>query len=162
MTARSTDYFVMSVVVIEGGDMAAVRQTLGEARRDLGRRPGDTLSWKNIKSHSQRLRAAQLVGAAPLTIASVVVCKRFLTTSLPTEEHAYLYTLRYLLERLSWLGRDRSAEVEHTLAHITRFRLSTLREYEARLRATPGCQIAWETLCHPGRISTSEAGEPRH
>jgi hypothetical protein len=40
-----------------------------------------------------------------------------------------------LLERLSWLAQDADAVLGYTLAHIVRFKLSQLREYEGRLRA---------------------------
>jgi hypothetical protein len=152
VSAKSTDYFVLAAVVIDDADLPAARATLAKMRSDLGRRPGDTLSWKNIKSHSQRLRAAQLLAAGPLTISAVVVCKRHLVGHLPTEGHAYLYTVRFLLERLSWLARDRMAEVDYTLAMITRFKLSTLRSYEARLRSNPACSIAWGSVPRPGKI----------
>jgi hypothetical protein len=152
VTAKSTDYFVMAAVVIDDTAIAVASETLTQMRQDLGRRPGDPLSWKNLKSHSQRLRAAQLLAAAPVTISSVVVCKRYLATALPSEDHAYLYTLRFLLERLSWLARDRKTAVEYTLAMITRFRLATLRAYEARLRNSSTCKIAWDGMPLPGRI----------
>jgi hypothetical protein len=83
----------------------------------------------------------------------VVVCKRHLAGALPSEDHAYLYTLRFLLERLSWHATSRGARLDYTLAHIVRFELSKLREYEAALRADPQCQIDWQTLDpHGGRI----------
>jgi Protein of unknown function (DUF3800) len=152
VTAKSTDYFVLTAVVIDQRDFSIASQTLAQIRDDLGRMPADPLSWKNIKSHSQRLRAAQLLGSSPFSISTVVVCKRHLATALPSEDHAYLYTLRFLLERLSWLARDRMTTIRYTLAMITRFRLATLREYEARLRHAPTCQITWEALPFPGRI----------
>lgn len=152
VTPRSTDYFVMSAVVISDAQMGAARELLAAMRADLGRRPGDPLSWKNLKSHEQQLRAAQLLGTSPLTISSVIVCKRHLHGALPSEDHAYLYTLRFLLERLSWLARDGGITLDYTLAMITRFRLSSLRQYEAHLRADPTCKIAWQSIAAPGAI----------
>ncbi len=92
------------------------------------------------------------MGAAQwLTVSSVVVCKRELMSRLPSEDYAYLYTLRYLLERLSWLARDSGHDLHFVLASITRFKLAKLREYESRLQGSPGCQIAWRHVA-PGRI----------
>src|SRR5690606_303400 len=66
---------------------------------------------------------------------------------------AYLYTLRYLLERLSWYARDQRQTLSYTLAHIVRFKLSKLREYERRLQAQPGCNVVWSRLDpHGGRL----------
>jgi hypothetical protein len=76
----------------------------------------------------------------------VVVCKQHLTGTPLNDHQAYLYTFRYLLERLSWLARDQHCDLEYTLAHVVRFKLAKLRQYEAALRNTPGCQVAWSVL----------------
>lgn len=63
------------------------RQTLADAamrlellRSSLERNAGDILNWKNIKSHVQRLRAAQPLGSVDwLTVSGLVVCKRDVT-----------------------------------------------------------------------------------
>ncbi|CAM5366151.1 hypothetical protein SCALM49S_04549 [Streptomyces californicus] len=62
------------------------------------------------------------------------------------EDQEYLFTLRFLLERLSWFARDSSAVMTYTLAHIIRMKLSKLREYESKLRVDPGCRIHWPAL----------------
>lgn len=153
-SARASDHFVMSAAVIRDEDLPAVSELLGRLRVDLMRHPTDNLHWRNLKSHSQRLHAAQAIGSWDvLTVSSVVVCKRHLKGSLIQDESAaYLYTLRYLLERLSWFARDRGATVDYTLAHIIRFKLSKLRQYEAALLADAECQIAWDSIAGPGRL----------
>jgi hypothetical protein len=150
VTARSSDHFVLAAVIIETGpDAAAVTASLAALRTALGRRAGDPLHWLNMKSHGQRLYAAQALAAMPLTVSTVVVCKRHLAASpLPNEHYAYLFTLRFLLERLSWFARDRNATLSYTLAHVVRFRLATLRQYEARLKQAQTA-IDWKYLQPP-------------
>lgn len=153
-TAKSTDHFVMSAVAFRTLDRMHAIDLLASLRGDLGRRPGDALHWVNVKGHSQRLHVARTLGQAPfLTISSVIVCKRHFAPEgrIMQEDASYLYTLRYLLERLSWFGRSGGGAVEYTLAHIVRFQIAKLREYEARLRADPACKINWSYLA-PGRI----------
>lgn len=146
-TAKSSHHFVMSAVVVPDEHLADAAAVLANLRADLKRRPGDTLHWRNIKSHSQRLRVAQVIGQQPwLTISSVVVCKQHLTGPALDDDTAYLYTLRFLLERLSWLARDRHRVLTSTLSHIVRFKIAKLRTYEALLRQAPDCQVAWEWL----------------
>lgn len=65
---------------------------------------------------------------------------------MPDEDYAYLFTLRFLLERLSWFARDREGILQYTLAHVVRFKLSQLREYEEKLRSDPFCQVSWANL----------------
>src|SRR5256885_3909251 len=98
----------MTAVAFRDADSPQALRLLAGLRRDLGRHPGHPLHWVNIKSHSQRLHVARTLGSAAfLTISSVVVCKRQFPAGdrIHQEDVAYLHTLRYLLERLSWLGR---------------------------------------------------------
>lgn len=144
----------MSAVVIPEEHLSTSSSALAQLRRDLNRQPGHTLAWKNLKGHPPRLYVAKTLGGLPwLTISSVVVCKRHLTGQALNDDMTYLYTFRYLLERLSWYARDQGRVLHYTLAHIVRFQIAKLREYEARLRGLPGCQIHWSAL-HPagGRI----------
>lgn len=150
-TAGSSDHFVLTAVVVPEARLADAAMLFAELRVDLKRNPGDTLHWKNIKHHQQRLRASQVLGAVDwLTVSSVVVCKRHLADATLNDDQAYLYTLRYLLERLSWLARDNGRELFYTLAHIVRFQIKKLRGYEAGLRTLPGCQVAWDWLDQRG------------
>lgn len=147
---ESSDFFVMSAVVLEGNNGARqAGELLKQIRQDLGRRPGDELHWKNIKTHSQRLRAVQIIGQSSfVTISSVVICKRRLSLPQPywhNDNAIYLNTLGMLLKRLSWIGHDRGTVVTYTLAHIVRFKLETLRRYETTLRATT-YEIEWNNL----------------
>jgi hypothetical protein len=159
----------MSAVVMSDATLAAAAQWLVELRSDLGRQPGDTLHWRNFKSHTNRLCAAKSLGEQTwTTVSTVVVCKRHLAGSL-TDDQAYLYTFRYLLERLSWLARDRNSELSYTLAHIIRFKIAQLRSYEATLRrmaAQGTCNIEWAyldpaggSLDQPSRVELLQAAD---
>lgn len=139
----------MSAVIVRNERLPDAAALLAQMRTDLRRRPGDTLHWRNLKQHSQKLHFAQSIGRSPfLGVCSVVVCKRHLTGTPLNDDQAYLYTLRFLLERLSWLARDfpPGRELHYTLAHVVRFKKAKLREYEGILRGAPDCQIAWDAL----------------
>lgn len=137
-SAKSSDHFVPSAVVVMPNAMPKSATLLAKMRQELGRQPGDVLHWRNIKTHAQRVRAAQLLGTAPfLRVTTVVVCKRDFAPAaqkMPDEDYAYLYTLRLLLEQLSWIAQRQGFIVHYTLSHIVRFRLAKLRAYEARLQ----------------------------
>jgi hypothetical protein len=154
-SGASSHHFVMAAVVVTDAHVPEAATYLAKLRADLGRNPGDTLHWQNLKGHSLRLHAAQTLGAANwATIFSVVVSKRHLSLSvILNDDQAYLYTYRLLLERLSWYSRDHDGRLSYTLAHVVRFNLHKLREYEARLRDRPDCQIVWSALDqHGGRL----------
>ena len=84
---------------------------------------------------------------------SVVACKHALPGSL-TDDQSYLFTLRLLLERVSWFSRDNGWLADYTLAHIVRFQKSKLQDYEALLRGSADCRIDWGHLdSRGGRIN---------
>lgn len=137
----------MTAVVIPEENLADASTLLAGLRAELNRRPGDTLHWRNFKKQPQRLLMAQGIGQAEyLTLSSVVVCKPHLTGPALDDDTAYLYTLRYLLERLSWLARDQGRILDYTLAHIVRFKKEKLATYEGLLQQSPDCNIAWQAL----------------
>jgi hypothetical protein len=57
----------------------------------------------------------------------------------------YLYTLRFTLERLSWIARDRGEQIIVTFAHVKNFPYQRLREYLATLRGIP-TSIEWQWI----------------
>jgi hypothetical protein len=68
---------------------------------------------------------------------------------------AYLFTLRFLLERLTWLGKREGEGIAYTLSHVRHFETRKLREYEFRLREmASGTEIKWDFLdAWGGRIA---------
>jgi hypothetical protein len=150
----SSNHFIMAAAVVADEDLPKATKLLADLRQDLNRQPGHHLTWKNLKQHSYRVHVAKTLGEQPwLTVSSVVVCKPYLTGEPLNDDRAYLYTLRYLLERLSWLARDEGRLLHYTMAHVRRFQIAKLREYERRLRRNQGCSIAWDYLDpHGGRM----------
>jgi hypothetical protein len=143
----------MSGVLIPEDNLSHAAAMLAQLRVDLGRPPGATLHWRNIKQHSQKIRVAQAIGTGDyVTVCSVVVCKRHLASTNMNDDQAYLYTMRYLLERMSWFARDNDYDLDYTLAHIVRFKKEKLREYESILRNDPSCQIAWLHVPRGGHL----------
>ena len=133
-------------------------------RGDLRRSPGQLLHWSKYSSHSDRLRASAALGAQGFArISAVVACKHSLPRgSAFTEDHAYMFAFRLLLERMSWLAADRGMELHYTLGHVRGFSKSLLREYEARLRAMPAdnCRVRWDCVsARPSAIERPETEE---
>lgn len=149
-SAKSSDHFVLSAVLVRRNRLPDAATLLAELRRALKRGPNDEISWKKIKSHPDRLKAAQMLGKSPIIgVSSVIVCKRDFGPgqgTMPTQDFAYLYTFRFLLERLSWLARDASMSLSYTLAQIGQFSVPQLRKYESILKTLPECSVHWGAL----------------
>lgn len=150
-TKGASAHFVMSAAIIPDEHLADAAAALARLRPEINRNPGDVLHWNKIKQHSQRLHVAQTIGGLNwLTVSTVVACKEHLPDVGFDDDMGYLYTLRYLLERLSWCARDRQRTLDCTLSHVVRLKLAKLRSYEAALRALPDCNIAWGWLNSAG------------
>jgi hypothetical protein len=162
-TPSASDHFIMSAVVCRDTNLGHLNDLLVRIRQEIGRGPEDRLSWKKIKRSEQRLRAVQLIGqAAFVKTVSVVVCKRHLIPPLTNTRAAYLFTFRFLLERLSWMGRWNGTTTGWTLSHVKHFRRIDVGAYESKLRLMgTGTRIDWEHLDpYGGRISNDRVTEP--
>ncbi|MCF4123030.1 DUF3800 domain-containing protein [Antribacter sp. KLBMP9083] len=144
----SSRHFVMTAVVFDVHRTDEARDWLAKGRTALGRQPGQLLHFTNLKKPGQRDRVAHALAHQEWgTFISVVACKDHLVAGDHVDDDTnYLYTFRFLLERLSWYARRSGMPVSYTLAHKHRFKLAKLREYEAILRSTPEprCKIAWQ------------------
>jgi hypothetical protein len=145
----SSDHFVLSAVVLDPSDHSTLERDLLHLKQITGRRADHELSFKRL-SEDDRAKVTEYLGQVswPIVI-SVVVCKRYLGNTLPNDTERYLYTLRFLMERLSWLARDKRKVLHYTLAHIKGMKIERLRGYESQLRAME-TQIAWNFLSEAG------------
>lgn len=156
MGAGASPHFIMGAVIFFAGGETHADSVLSAIRRDTNRLPQHGLHWNKLKPHHKKTAAEHLgADSTALRYSSVVVCKRELARDGQfNQDMAYLLTLRYLLERLSWVARSNGAVLEYTLAHIKNFKLQNLREYETRLRALPAdrCKISWDHVTPTGGV----------
>jgi len=150
-SASATDYFVMSAVVVSDADRPALQGRLASIRNALNKPPGTVLHFaRNIKQHGQRVYVCEQLGSvAGLTVVNVVMCKRLFVNAvlLSTDPQAvYLYTLRFMLERLSWIARDAGDEIIVTFAHVKNFPYHRLTGYLNLLNGYPGVTIHWPAI----------------
>lgn len=142
----ASPHFLLGACVVRDKNLARVSDVLGLLRNDLDKPAGGYLSWKNIRTHTARVHIAETLGVQTwCKTITVVACKKHLDPGQMTVDHMYMYHLRLLLERLSWLAKEHGEVAAYTLAHIKGFQIATLREYEAKLR-TMDTQIRWDHL----------------
>ena len=160
-TAAASDHFVMSAVVFRTKSFPNASRAMQNIRAATGRQPTHEVSFKRL-SPAHRSAALEVVGGqAWLKVINVVVCKRHLNDPTMDDAKRYMFAFRMILERLSWLGATHHEVVEYTLAHIVRFKLETLREYEAKLRARDDTSIDWKWLDpNGGKLNQPKVLEP--
>lgn len=151
----------MTAFIYSDQDVERAEALLQNLRSELGRSAGTELGWKFLRAHDERLHAAVRLGtqASWAQTTSVIVCKRRLDGSVNNDER-YLHTFQLLLERLSWIARDKQEVMQYTLAHIIRFKIERLRQFESNLKSNPTSRIHWDSLDpHGGRMVAASTEE---
>lgn len=161
-SAGSSRHFIVSAIVVRDELDAQARNELAALRQELGRGGGSlfglgraqALHFRKL-SHSHKIRAAQaLNGSSIAVVSNAIVCKLRIQQPLPTGDLAfisqpdpmYLYSLRLLLERVSWYIRDNGGGSSIvTFAHVKRFRPEKLHDYRDALTAS-GTEIHWPSF----------------
>lgn len=162
---KSSDYFVMSAVLMQDVHRPVAEQKLNELKRGTNRKPEHILHFTKL-SDQQRSYVAKTIGEfQTLRTISVVACKRVLadravmnvplpegrSVQLPryeplSEDEAYLKSYQYLLERVSWLANSVNGVADVSIEHTQRFKKSTLREFERRMKEDPRCSVEWNAI----------------
>lgn len=63
---KSSDHFVLSAVITENADLAAVATAQAHLRQQLGRQPDHPVHWQNLKGHAHRVHAVRSL--APILV----------------------------------------------------------------------------------------------
>jgi hypothetical protein len=103
----SSEWFILSAVITRKPDDLNTVKLVDNIRSYLGRPPKKTLHFRDIR-HEQRLPYINQVSKAKLKAVSVFVYKPSITEpeNFNTRYRLYFYSVRYLLERVSWFCRD--------------------------------------------------------
>jgi hypothetical protein len=141
----ASDHFVLSAVVVRDQNAERVLPAIGRIRQELSRRDG-SISWKDLRSHAQRLHAAQSINDISwLRTISIVICKRELERNEMSSEVRYQWTMRLLLERLSWMGAKKQESIHTVVSHIRGFEAENVARYEGILQRMQ-TEIKWRWL----------------
>ena len=111
----SSDWFFLGAFVVrKESDLETVR-IVDRAREEFERPPRKHIHWKDLK-HPQKVRYCQLIAEQKARILAVCVHKPSLLEPENFRERyrLYFYTVRYLMERASWLIRDHHNPQKHS------------------------------------------------
>ncbi|QIE57675.1 DUF3800 domain-containing protein [Pikeienuella piscinae] len=138
----SSDWFVVSAVVSFSNQQDRVRNLAARVRAAIGKEPKNLLHFADM-SHERRVRAYHEINQENLRFVSVLVNKREIARPeifQAQRGRLYYYSVRLLLERVSWLCRDAakkrglaSPSARVILEHRKRLRHDDLVAYIARL-----------------------------
>jgi hypothetical protein len=104
----SSEWLVLSAVIVRTAAESQIIRMMADLRARLGRRPLEPLHFRNMK-HELRIPYVTAIASQPLRVISVLVHKPSLSDPSKFEKpknRLYFYSVRYLLERVSWFCRD--------------------------------------------------------
>ena len=104
----SSDWFVLAALITRKAIDLQTVKSIYIVRKELKLSPKKHIHWKKLK-HQEKVRYAQvIVGLQTRCIAICVHKPSLLEPETFQDKHRlYFYTVRYLIERISWLARDR-------------------------------------------------------
>ncbi len=104
----SSDWFVLSAFVTRKKTDLETVKVIDSVRQEFRLHPRKHIHWKKLK-HPQKVRYAQIIAELQARIVAVCVHKPSLLEPEIFQDRyrLYFYAVRYLVERISWLARDR-------------------------------------------------------
>ncbi len=104
----SSDWFILAAFITRKKTDLETVKAIDQVRSVFKLHPRKHIHWKKLK-HPQKVRYAQIISALRCRIIGVCVHKPSLLEPEKFRDRyrLYFYAVRYLVERISWLVRDR-------------------------------------------------------
>lgn len=104
----SSDWFVLAAFVTRKKTDLETVKIIDQVRQEFKLHPRKHIHWKKLK-HSQMVKYAQIIAGLQARLVAVCVHKPSLLEPEKFRDRyrLYFYAVRYLVERISWLARDR-------------------------------------------------------
>ena len=158
----SSRVFSATAILVPDGAQPAALRAWDAATLASGRPLGTPIHWHDVNGGGARKFFTKTVAEIPgIQVISVVLCKHHLrnVTALKNPGYLYNWTLRFLIERISWFGQQHGAEVAMTFSQVKGLPPKVLLAYLDRIKAlgygpNPATYIQWDHLRMPPRIDT--------
>lgn len=145
----SSRWFIISAVVTKTSQKTLLRNSLSDLRSELNMQSNQIIHFSKL-NHAQRVLATKRISRMPIRVVSVLVHKPELNNPEKFKDEGYrlyFFTLRLLLERISWLCRDSEQDGRCKLIfeHCKSLKYDDLHDYIQKLKEKP-TKIDWESL----------------
>ena len=137
--------FGMSAVVVSDELESEARNALTKLREMFSLPPGAVIEWKRIRPHEKRLFIADTLSDSPAKFIHVCMFKHHLTEMNHDPTALYLYTLRFMVERLTWIARRLDRPIHVRFAQMRKTGGNKVNSYLAQVRKRPN-SIEWQYL----------------
>ena len=104
----SSDWFILAAFITRKKTDLQTVKVIEKVRQEMGFAPRKHIHWKDLK-HPQKVRYSQIIASLQSRVIAVCVHKPSLMEPEKFSERyrLYFYAVRYLVERISWLVRDK-------------------------------------------------------
>lgn len=151
----SSKWFVLSAVITRKSEDLETVKLIDEAKILLNREPNKKpLHFRDLK-HEQKLPLLELIKSRNLKIANVLIHKPSLKNAetFKSRYKLYFYSVRYLLERVSWYCRDNrlkndsgDGSTEIIFSNRSGMSYEELRNYIEKLKHNNSTRIYWNSI----------------
>ena len=104
----SSDWFVLAAFITRKSTDLETVKIIDKVRQEFKLHPKKHVHWKDLK-HPEKVRYSQIITGLQARIIGVCVHKPSLLEpeTFKSRYRLYFYAVRYLVERISWLARDK-------------------------------------------------------
>jgi hypothetical protein len=150
----SSRWFVVSALVVRRTNDQHVVLTADNARRAMGLEKRATFHFRKL-AHEKRLPLVAEIAKGPFRLISIVIDKRSIDEpdTFQKKNILYFYAMRYLLERVSWVCRDKLGKhdpgdgtVHLVFSQRQAMKYADLLTYLNRLRERDDVTIEWSVI----------------
>ena len=155
----SSRIFSATAVLVPDGVQTTALAAWDQSISYTNRPGGSVIHWHDVKGTGPRKLFTKTVAEVPrVQVISVVLCKWHLPNATKIREdpeYLYFWTLRLLVERISWFGETHNTKVKMNFAQVTGIPPGRLQSYLSKLHSL-GQQtwIKWDHLLPPPRVDT--------
>lgn len=148
----SSEWFVIAAVVVRDKNIARAARMLHAAIGPLEERRKSPIHFSELR-HDQQAGLSFALGKMPVRVIAICANKRLLVQDhgLTQARRLYFYCTRFLLERISWITRDKHVRGEGdgrcrlSFSSCKGLSYQDLAEYLGVLRGMP-TQVAWANI----------------
>lgn len=137
-----SDWFVLTGFVVDATDDLQVARLVNRIKKELKIPPKKILHWRDLR-HLEKKFVAEELSKEPLVISYVAMCKDRLdrTSMLTTSQGLYLYSVRFLVERITWYVSNCQGRVDLVFSNRSSLDYDRLGRYVRYLQKEPSTQV---------------------
>lgn len=137
-----SDWFVLTGFLVHADDDLQVARLVNKIKKELRIPSRKVLHWRDLR-HLEKKFVADELSKQPSVISYIAMCKDRLnrTPMLTTSQGLYFYSVRFLVERITWYVSDSRGRVDLVFSNRSSLDYDQLGHYVRYLQREPSTQV---------------------